>query len=251
MFQNPFSFNGRIRRLEYGLSYIIYIFLYLITSFLWHELRVAGLFFYSFLAVLIWFFLAQGAKRCHDLGNGGFYQFIPFYGLFMLFQEGKNGHNKYGENPKEVTVIKRPTEIKPPLSQADKYSIGLSLLRLSSPVLINVLVTAMLMEYLNLSDLELLIYISISLVPFYFLALVMNYQGRALKINRKEQFKERVVYSSLFYVLIRLYTLYFRNAEIYIQAIFFELIVVGLLIVFTYLPFRLYKIIFSKSSSLV
>jgi len=248
MFHNPFSFEGRIRRLEYGLSYLTYAFLYLIASFLWQEFQSAALIFYPLIAVLIWFLLAQGAKRCHDLGNSGFLQFIPFYGLFMLFQEGQSGNNIYGGNPKEVSDLKNPTEIKNPLSQINKYSIGISLLRLSSPILINVLLAAIVMEYLNISDLELLVYVSISVVPCYFLALIMNYQGYMLEIGQKQHFKERIIYSSAFYVLVRLYTLYFRNTEIYVQAILLELVVIGLFIGVTYFPFSLYKVLFRKPS---
>lgn len=29
MFKNPFSFNGRIKRTEYGISFVIYLSLYL------------------------------------------------------------------------------------------------------------------------------------------------------------------------------------------------------------------------------
>ena len=47
-----------------------------------------------------WFIWAQGAKRCHDRGNSGWYQIIPFYGLWMLFAEGEIGTNEYGNSPK-------------------------------------------------------------------------------------------------------------------------------------------------------
>jgi uncharacterized membrane protein YhaH (DUF805 family) len=49
---------------------------------------------------LLWFVWAQGAKRCHDLGQSGWYQIIPFYVLWMIFGSGKNGINRYGVNPK-------------------------------------------------------------------------------------------------------------------------------------------------------
>lgn len=48
----------------------------------------------------LWFIWAQGAKRCHDRGNSGWFQIIPFYGLWMLFAEGEVGTNEYGNSPK-------------------------------------------------------------------------------------------------------------------------------------------------------
>jgi len=48
-----------------------------------------------------WFIWAQGSKRCHDRGNSGWYQLIPFYGLWMAFADGEPGENEYGTNPKE------------------------------------------------------------------------------------------------------------------------------------------------------
>jgi uncharacterized membrane protein YhaH (DUF805 family) len=108
MFKAPFSFNGRIRRLEYGLSYLIYLVfalpfnVYLRMSENSYEGpsgTVLAIFF-ILLIPFLWFLLAQGAKRCHDRGNSGWFQLIPFYSLWMLFADGENGPNEYGPNPK-------------------------------------------------------------------------------------------------------------------------------------------------------
>ena len=40
-------------------------------------------------------------KRCHDLGNSGWFQLIPLYGFWMIFQDGIKGNNEYGINPKD------------------------------------------------------------------------------------------------------------------------------------------------------
>jgi len=99
MFSKPFSFDGRIRRREYGISMIIYV---IVTTFFnaivaSGEAPIIGLAYIP----MLWFLWAQGAKRCHDLGNNGWWQIIPFYGLWMLFQNGQPGRNIYGINPKD------------------------------------------------------------------------------------------------------------------------------------------------------
>ena len=87
MFKRPFSFRGRIRRLEYGISIIIF---WIFSEFIPHLYKVVCIYYYNseesavaliFLIceliifcvfiVLFWFSLAQGAKRCHDLGHSG------------------------------------------------------------------------------------------------------------------------------------------------------------------------------------
>lgn len=106
MFRNPFSFSGRIRRTEYGLSmiicFVINLFMQGIVGIA-AESDAASALLILYLIMLIpyfWFIWAQGAKRCHDRGNSGWYQIIPFYSLWMLFAEGETGTNEYGNSPK-------------------------------------------------------------------------------------------------------------------------------------------------------
>lgn len=98
MFSNPFSFDGRIRRTEYGISLIIYVVVAAFVNVIVEsgEVPIIGLAYIP----MLWFLWAQGAKRCHDLGNNGWWQIIPFYGLWMIFQNGQPGINEYGRNPK-------------------------------------------------------------------------------------------------------------------------------------------------------
>ncbi|MBP4141976.1 DUF805 domain-containing protein [Flavobacterium sp. P4023] len=105
MFNNIFSFDGRIRRLEYGISVIIFYLLYFVTMSSSRNFPVLRLAFIP----LLWFLWAQGAKRCHDVGNNGWWQIIPFYGLWMLFDEGQNYSNDYGVNPKAQTKLQYTT----------------------------------------------------------------------------------------------------------------------------------------------
>lgn len=98
MFDNPFSFSGRIRRTEYSISLIGYTIMWYFVNQLILDYDSPH---YGFAFIpLLWFLWAQGAKRCHDLGNNGWWQFIPFYGLWLIFQEGQQGRNEYGINPK-------------------------------------------------------------------------------------------------------------------------------------------------------
>lgn len=107
MFKQPFSFEGRIRRTEYGLSYLIYIAVYMIAAVIAGAFQGLGggqetvpILMVILYIPMFWFLLAQGAKRCHDRNNSGWYQIIPFYGLWMLFGEGDYGPNDYGPDPK-------------------------------------------------------------------------------------------------------------------------------------------------------
>jgi uncharacterized membrane protein YhaH (DUF805 family) len=101
MFKNPFSFEGRIRRSEYGLSVIIFWVTHFIILPMTGVDEPSGfqIIVLAYIPV-IWLSLAQGAKRCHDLDKSGWWQIIPFYELWMLFQDGLPGTNEYGDNPK-------------------------------------------------------------------------------------------------------------------------------------------------------
>ena len=97
MFLKPFSFEGRIRRTEYCLSFIIQQ----ILSYLFSESDL-GPEYILFMIPIWWFALAQGVKRCHDRGNSGWYTLIPFYILWMFFGDREDGINEYGPNPKGI-----------------------------------------------------------------------------------------------------------------------------------------------------
>lgn len=101
MFKNPFSFTGRIRRLEYGLSMLVYAVASIIISITIELTPIVAIAFIP----MIWFLWSQGAKRCHDRGATGFFQLIPWYGFWMLFADSVPGKNEYGENPKGVEAV--------------------------------------------------------------------------------------------------------------------------------------------------
>ena len=95
MFSHIFSFSGRIRRMEFGLSYIIYGILAIVLSVCAEETPLLGLLYIP----LLWFTWAQMCKRFHDKGESGlriFTLLIPLYNIYvmiMLFFEDGEPYN--------------------------------------------------------------------------------------------------------------------------------------------------------------
>ncbi len=87
-----FSFEGEIGRKEYILSVVVAILYALIIDILPLEGQSYLMTIIRLLIIVppVWFVLAHGAKRCHNLGNSGWFQLIPFYFLWLLFAHGKN-----------------------------------------------------------------------------------------------------------------------------------------------------------------
>ena len=106
MFKNLFSFEGRIRRMEYGLSYLAYITFSVILELIGDSYipnkNTESIVFLIFYIPMLWFLFSQGSKRCHDRGNSGWYQLIPFYFLWMIFADSDSGPNEFGDNPKGI-----------------------------------------------------------------------------------------------------------------------------------------------------
>lgn len=108
----PFSFKGRIGRLQLILSYVVG-FVAWFASFLLFDIEHSDgnggviLLFLACTVAFFWFLYAQCAKRCHDLGKSGAWMFVPFWNILLFFAEGEKKDNQYGQG----TEVKSDTGI--------------------------------------------------------------------------------------------------------------------------------------------
>ena len=102
MFKNILSSDGRIRRTEYCLTYVAYIVIINGSTYLgaYYNFEYSDYLNIALIIPCFYILIVQGAKRCHDRGNNGWYQLIPFYQLWMFFADSDFGPNEYGDNPK-------------------------------------------------------------------------------------------------------------------------------------------------------
>lgn len=105
LFRNPFGFKGRIRRTEYGITILIIYGVGMLFTHLMNASSKPGdgviIAYLIYVIIGTWFQIAQSTKRCHDIGHSGWWQLIPFYGFWLLFDEGDGTMpNEYGESAK-------------------------------------------------------------------------------------------------------------------------------------------------------
>ncbi|MDY8136338.1 DUF805 domain-containing protein [Aquimarina sp. 2201CG5-10] len=251
MFKNPFSFSGRIRRLEYGLSYIIFMSTFFMSALMVDIIEGVGFLLFLMIIAGYWFLFAQGTKRCHDMGNSGFYQLIPFYGLVMLFSEGNYGSNRYGQNPKEVDITL--TENKPfalktelPLGKNNPEIIN----EIVCFVLFNIFFITLCIHYMTFDPLRYSL-IVFSILPCYFVLLLLSHKRQALPNLSQYLFRHRLTYSFLLFIGVRLYTYTFNNVDFKIENIFFEVFMLALVMGITYIPYTIYRLCFNKKKEAV
>ncbi|TRZ43567.1 DUF805 domain-containing protein [Robertkochia solimangrovi] len=208
MFLAPFSFDGRIRRLEFGLSLIIAIAADSIIFAFENTLDQIPALFYLMGAIVTWFMIAQGTKRCHDLGESGFNQFIPFYILVQLFSEGSGLENRYGTNPKAIDPYTNNTEVLTfqKLFCLTQHNVS-RLILMSTPLLSSVLVVVLIAHIFAYSIPLVLAVLFLTPLVFYFLYLWISFSGYAIPDSFK-RFRERMLFSTFYWILC---TMYFKQ----------------------------------------
>lgn len=129
MFKAPFSFDGRIRRIEYLLSSLLGGIVTAIAFWLGVGTALFGAasgsgsgfgfgMFIGFIALIagLWFMIAQDVKRLHDVDKSGWLLLLVLVpivnialGLYLLLADGTVGPNRYGADPKNRMPYQAPS----------------------------------------------------------------------------------------------------------------------------------------------
>ena len=126
MFSKPLSFNGRIGRLEYFISFVVFWVFAIGLTILANQENFN---FLSLIKIIVsYFFVAQGAKRCHDIGRSGWFQVIPFFFIWMLIAKGQDDSNEYDNVFDEEHIIENNTKSVNPLMNLLLGLLGILLL---------------------------------------------------------------------------------------------------------------------------
>jgi len=106
------DFNGRARRSEYW-YFVLFCFIFsVVLAAFDYVLDTYAVFYGLFNLAMIIPALAVGVRRLHDISKSGWMYmiaFIPLIGsiwLLILFcQEGTEGQNEYGADPKDIQEV--------------------------------------------------------------------------------------------------------------------------------------------------
>jgi uncharacterized membrane protein YhaH (DUF805 family) len=238
MFKNPFSLKGRITRTEYGLS-LIFSFIILLLTSSYSDDYLHGDFILTFILLgFIWFNLAQGSKRCHDVDQSGVMQIIPFYGFVIIFLEGDSRNNQYGEAPrsneyKQEKVFENFRNQEPLLQ----------LIQESLPfVFFNSILIALTFKGLNAHTF-------IFNTSLYFTVVISYLLFIFISKNKYNYFESRVIYCLLVYIFVRLYSVLFLNYSFNILFLIIEISIVAVGIFLTYLSSTFYRYLDKKQAN--
>ncbi|MCA5005351.1 DUF805 domain-containing protein [Sphingobacterium bovistauri] len=96
---NYTNFNGRARRKEYWMFFLINMIISIVIGFIGGLIKFPLLATIYSVAILLPS-IAVGIRRMHDVGKSGWYILIPIYNIILAATEGDRGSNEYGADPK-------------------------------------------------------------------------------------------------------------------------------------------------------
>lgn len=104
--KNYANFNGRARRKEYWMFFLINTIISFVLSFAEGLLfgvnadGSAGIISNIYTLALLVPSLAVAVRRIHDTGKSGWFILVPIYNFILAVTEGDKGPNKFGDDPK-------------------------------------------------------------------------------------------------------------------------------------------------------
>ena len=92
-------YKGRYGRTQYFLTGLASAIIFNIAEYMsrGNTDNYKGYICLLIMIISLWCGICTATKRCHDLGHNGWWQLIPFYGLWLLFASGDEDDNQYGE----------------------------------------------------------------------------------------------------------------------------------------------------------
>lgn len=244
MFKNPFSPLGRITRTEISLSYFFSFIVGLFWAlFFWvYKYDFPILFFAPPLISLFWFLICQGTKRCHDIGNPGLFQFIPFYFMVMIFKEGEMESNQYGLDPKKAEpIVKNFFSENFKFSKPGNKSWAIIVTEFFGLVFFTMTFLSLLIYFFEHNQLILFYASGIAVIVCYYIFLLSTKVKEHILIYPSYFFYERLSFAVLLISLFHFYFYYFRDVVIEEFNFFSKVFVVFNVLLLTYLSFQLFK----------
>ncbi len=245
MFKNSFSFQGRIGRTEFGLSYALALICIYALVFIVDWLEINGLPILIHLTAIYWFLFAQGAKRCHDMGNSGFYQLIPFYIFAMVFSKGENRRNKYGQDPKLVELQERESAFSGK-NKGISFPEGKSLesvgSELLSGIMLTVLTVALISYFYGKNGWPYYTIECLVIMAGYYLVLLFGFKPEKAAGSINYFLLHRAVFSIVSYVCIWGYEVYSNNiTDLNFSAVGGDISYILAIFTLTYIPYLIFK----------
>ena len=96
--------KGRTTRGQYAGLFVIYMVLQIVAGALAAAIPLLGM----VLGFGSWGLMLMAAgRRSQDCGRSGWFVIIPFYAIWIFFEPGQAGENRFGPDPRD-TVVTRP-----------------------------------------------------------------------------------------------------------------------------------------------
>lgn len=107
---NYANFNGRARRKEFWMFYLINFIISFGLGIVGGMIDFTLIGSIYSLAVLVPT-IAVGVRRLHDTNKSGWFILIPIYNIILFATEGDKGSNEYGEDPKDGSAVAADSEL--------------------------------------------------------------------------------------------------------------------------------------------